>query len=169
MPKHIIYTKYLLILFVFFSCGNKDNIKVNNFQKIDLQKFTKKKVAFKTSFLFLNENNFDITILNSDFDIFVNGTDVASHINNESFVLKANRSISIPIIAEFKPSKIFKDYKTGIRKIKSDIVANVEIKGIIKIVSKEEEKELEYNGTQIVLFTNNKKIQLNDKNEIVDK
>jgi len=168
MLKTNYYTYFLLLLSVLYSCngGNSTNTKFNDFQKIELLKFNKQKVKFKTKFNFINENDKDITIVNSDFDIFINGIDVDSHINNDAVVLKSKKSILIPIIAEFKPSKVFSDYESGISKIKTDIIADVEIKGIIKIKIDDQEKELEYNNKQTVLFTNNKGIELNDKNEI---
>ncbi len=171
MTKPCIYSIILLLLLSFFySCSNdSSNFKINDFQKIELIKFNKNKVKFSTSFTFLNENNYDIEILKSDFDIFINGIDVASHINNYGVIVKSNKLYKIPIIAEFNPYKVFKDFETGIVKIKSDIVAEVEISGTITTKQNDIKQNLKYSSIQKVLFTNNKNIKLNAKEEIISK
>lgn len=168
--KTLLYSKYLLILLLFFSCKNNvsNNIVLNDFEKIDLIKFNKKKVKFKTNFIFLNELESSVTILNSDFDIIINGIDIASHINTNQEKVLSKKSISIPIVVEFKPSKVFKNYETEITKIKSDIIAEIKIIGFITIKEKSKKIKLEYSHKQMFLFSNNKNLYLNNKNEIIN-
>lgn len=160
----------LLLLSFFYSCNNNStNFKINDFQKIELIKFNKKNVKFKTSFTLLNDNDFDINILKSDFDILINGIDIASHINNNSVIVKSKKMLIIPIDVDFAPNKVFSNFDVGVLKIKSNIVAEVEITGTITTKQKDKKEEIKYSSTQKVLFTNDKNLILNSKGEIISK
>lgn len=171
MRKPIYINIFCILLLFIASCSDQSSkqFSLKNFNEINLQKFNKKTVKFSTSFNFLNESEDKVTILKSDFDIFINGKDIASHINNTPIIVLAKKNFEIPINAEFTPSKAFTDYKTGLVKIKSDIIANVKITGTIVIAIDSVEQEIAYSDEQKVLFTNNKKIKLNNEGEIIQK
>ena len=153
------------------SCAEQSTQKYSfkKFNTIKLEKFNKKKVSFSTTFNFLNESEQELKIIKSDFDIFVNGKDISSHINNTPIIVNAKKNYEIPIQVTFLPSKVFTDYKSGLVKIKSDIIATVEITGIIAVEIDGKLKEISYSDEQLVLFTNNNKIKLNNKGEIIQR
>lgn len=148
-----------LLLTMSFSNQSTKQFSLKEFSQINISKLNKKNVKFSTSFNFLNDSEKEVTILKSDFDIQINGKDISSHINNSPIIVPAKRNFEISIKVEFEPSKVFTNYKTGLVKIKSDIIANVKISGTILIGIDSKEKEIEYADEQEVLYANNKKIK----------
>lgn len=170
--KNTIYVNIFFIsLLIILSCSNDSykHFSLTNFNKIKLQKLNKNSVKFSTSFNFLNESDKDVKIIKSDFDILINGIDVSSHINNFPITVSSKKNYEIPVQVEFTPSKVFSDYKTGLVKIKSDIVAKLKITGIVLVEIDSEQKNIKYSDEQLVLFTNNKKLILNNEGEITQK
>jgi hypothetical protein len=160
--KNTIYLNiFCILLLLIMSCSNQstEQFYLKEFSPINILKFNKKNVKFSTSFNFLNDSEKGVTILKSDFDIYINGKDISSHINNSAIIVPAKRNFEIPIKVEFEPSKVFTNYKKGLVKIKSDIIATVKISGTLLIAIDSKEKEIEYADEQAVLFTNNNKIK----------
>lgn len=165
-----LYTVIPLILLLFSGCnGNKlKDPELQNWDKIELLQFKKENATIASNLHFYNPNPYSIMITMVDLDVLVNGKDVGSYISKGNMEVKAESTIHIPIKFPFNPQEAIKDMTIGLLKIKSDHVVDVRMKGSLTINTMDQEKVVEYDLTQKVLFSNNKKLGLDSDGKIIE-
>lgn len=168
--RGIFYTT--LIVFLLFSCKNStsDNIKFQSLEPIILKEFKKKNVELNSALRFLNENEEPVIFNKVEYDVFVGGKNVGTFIEKANEKVPKNGVYKIDLPANFYPEKAFADIDYGIVKIKSDIVADVKYEGYFEITdSKKKVQNIKISKVQKVLFSNNKKLKLDENGTIIEK
>ena len=163
---------FFALVFLLFSCKNSttDNIKFQDLEPITLQQFKKKNVQLNSALRFLNENDETVIFNKVEYDVFVGGQNVGTYIEKTNEKIAKNGVYKIDLPANFSPEKAFTDLDYGITKIKSDIVAEVKYEGYFTITdSNKKEEEVKFSKIQKVLFSNNKKLKLNENGTIIEK
>ncbi|MGB1247393.1 MAG: LEA type 2 family protein [Chitinophagales bacterium] len=164
---------YLLPIFallILFSCGGNSvkNPELKQFDNIKVTEFKKKNVEIQTTMRYYNPNDFSIMVTMADFDITVNGKDVGTFISKNGKEVNAGALLEIPVSVSFAPEDAFEDFDAGILKIKSDHVATVEMEGYLSIKAMEEESNVEFEMEQLVLFSNDNSISIDENGNIVE-
>ena len=134
-----------------------------------MENFKKKKVEISTSLRFFNEDDLSIKVVYAEFDILINGIDVATFISKDNKEITSNGIYELPIKIEFPPQSAFSNLDYGLTKIKSDIVAEVEISGFITTQQNDSKKDIKDSSQQKVLFSNNKSLYLDENNVLKEK
>lgn len=162
---------YILLLFFTFSCGgnSSENFELQEFTKIKVDNFKKKNVDLSTSLRFFNSSDLSIKVVYAEFDVLVNGKDVDTFISKSTKEISSNGIYELPIKIAFAPEAAFLNLDYGTIKIKSDVVANVEIIGYITTMKNEKKKDIKFSSLQRVLFSNNKKLFLDENGNLKEK
>jgi len=168
MKWKIFYLGYLLLL---TACLNKQpkNVDIKEFSKIKVESFRKKNVSISTSLRYFNDSDLGVKIDYAEFDVLINGKDVATFISKKTENIPANGIFELPMTIDFSPTTAFPNLQYGLVKIKSDVVAEVTISGFITLQQNEKEKKIKLNTTQKVLFTNNSKLFLDENGTLKEK
>lgn len=168
--KNIYY--FFALIFLLFSCKNSttENIKFQDLEPITLKEFKKKNVELNSALRFLNENEEPVIFSKVEYDVFVGGKNVGTFIEKANEKIPKNGVHKMELPANFYPEKAFTDLDFGIVKIKSDIVAEVKYEGYFTIIdNKNNEEEIKFSKSQKVLFSNNKKLKLDENGTIIEK
>lgn len=94
----------LLIAASFTSCFSYEEVEIRDIKSVKLKEFSTNGLVVESEIKLYNPNKFDIKVVNSDFDVYVEGSKICkSRIDNK---------ISIPRESEAYHTLIFKsDYK----------------------------------------------------------
>lgn len=161
----------IIILFFMVSCGGNDSksFELQEFSKVEVESFKKKNVELSTSIRFYNSDDLSVKVVYAEFDVLVNGKDVDTFISKNSKEIPSNGIYELPIEIDFAPESAFLNLDYGIVKIKSDVVADVEISGFITTMKNDKKKDIKFNSKQKVLFSNNKKLYLDENGALKEK
>lgn len=160
-----------IVLFLSLSCTNNrgKGIEIQDFSKIKVDVFKKKKVEINSSLRFFNNDDLSIKVVYAEFDVWVNGKDVSTFISKSVKEVPSNGIYELPIKIEFTPKQAFSDLDYGPIKIKNDVVTEVEIKGFITTMKNNKKKDFKLSTKQKVLFSNNKKLYLDENGALQEK
>ena len=158
-------------MFLAISCGGNDtkNFELQEFSKIKVENFKKKNVEISTSLRFFNGADSSIKVVYAEFDILVNGKDVDTFISKSIKNVTSNGIYELPLKIEFAPESAFSNLDYGIIKIKSDVVADVQISGFITTMHNDKKKDVKFSSNQKVLFSNNSKLYLDENGVLKEK
>lgn len=162
---------FILSVFLLVSCQDKTSksIELQQFNEIEVDEFKKKNVKISTVLHFYNSTDEVISINYAECDIYVNGKDVATFIKKQNYELPAKSILKLPITAEFKPEDAFLNLEYGTIKVKSDIVSEVLIHGYLLNTANGKEEKIPIETNQLVLFTNDGSLSLDENGKIQGK
>lgn len=160
-----------LILIILSACGDGTSLQdpeLKQFDDVKVTTFKKNTVEIQTTMRYYNPNDFSIMVTAADFDILVNEKDVGTFMTLKSQEVKAGALIEIPVKITFEPEKAFTNFETGLIKIKSDHVANVSMNGYLTVAALEQEETVNFEMEQLVLFTNDGSLSLDESGNIIE-
>lgn len=162
---------FLLTFLLLVSCrsSSSKNIELQQFSPIKVDEFKKKNVRISSTLRFYNSQDISLNINYMEFDIIVNGKDVGTFIKKKSHLVPAKSIFELPITIDFKPEDAFLNLNYGLIKIKSDVVSNVSIEGFLLSNQNGEQEKITISVEQVVLFSNNKDLYLDEAGNVQEK
>lgn len=161
----------IILLFLLASCGgnNLKSVEFQQFSDVQVEEFKKKNVEISTVLRFYNSSNETVSISYAECDIYVNGKDIGTYIKKTKYEVPAQSILKLPITAEFKPEDAFLNLEYGMVKIKSDVVSTVAFNGYLLNTANGKEEKIPIEDSQLVLFTNDNSLSLDENGKIKGK
>ena len=79
-----LYPVILLISIVLTSCFQYEDVEIKDIKSLKLLEFSDKGLVVESEIQIINPNNFEITVVNSEFEVYVQGSKICkSSIDNE--------------------------------------------------------------------------------------